>query len=201
MPVNTDGINPQNDATHFLEAHGYAAGIVPIKTLMLGDGSVMMTAASGVLQVGNGDPIQNTSGKISSANGTSATRALTGANGETITEGFTSEEVVLSLVGKTTDSVATILPANCFVSVTAYLTQTIDKVTSWEVGIAGTLEGFIPANTGLVAGTAVVGTGTLMGTFNPTAAKVRITVVGTQNDVGGKVRVSVYWRKLTAPTS
>ena len=126
--------------------------------------------------------------------------------GETVVRGSVTEEITLSTVALTTDSVANLLPADAVIeSVTAYVTTTITNATNWSVGDATTAARFISAETTLVAGTSIVGllhvdqTGAA-GPKQDSAAKIRITCTGSQPDAGA-VRITVQYRQHTGPTS
>ena len=136
-------------------------------------------------------------------------KVIRGAHGQTWTQGFLMEEITLSTVGLTTDSVANLLPADAIIeAVVARVTTTITTTTNWAVGDPTTSARFSSANATLVAGTTSVGlnhqkgavTTDAAGPTQTTAAKVRITCTGA-NPGAGKIRVTVFYSVFVAPTS
>lgn len=120
--------------------------------------------------------------------------------------GVISEEITLSTVGLTTNSVADLLPANSIIeAVVARVTTTITLTTNWALGDPTTAARFNPASASLAAGTNSVGlthvdqTGAA-GPKQVAAAKLRITCTGA-NPGAGKIRVTVFYRQFAAPTS
>jgi hypothetical protein len=133
-----------------------------------------------------------------------------GPNGSHTKYGHVTEEVTLSLVSATTDSVANLLPADSIIkTVSVYVTETISGggVTSFSVGDATTANRFIN-NLALASGSAEAGirqwstvlNAALNGPRQNAANPVRITTNGgipTQ----GKVRVVVFYETFVPPTS
>lgn len=121
--------------------------------------------------------------------------------------GSSTEEVTLSTAGATTDSVANLLPANAeILAVTARTTTTITTAVNFTVGDATTAARFVGTNTGVAAGSTVVGlahrqpdVAATAGPVQETAAKVRITCDTTPG--AGKIRLTVYYRLYVAPTT
>lgn len=121
-------------------------------------------------------------------------------------DGFAIEEITLSTVGTTSDSVANLLPANSVIlGVTARITAAIVTATNWKLGDATTSGRFTAANSTLTLGTVESGPSVCVdqtGAAGPrqvAAAKLRITTTGTPS--AGKVRVCVHYRTFVAPTS
>jgi hypothetical protein len=136
-------------------------------------------------------------------------KSITTANGASWTWGASSEEITLSTVGLTTDSVANLLPANSIIeAVVARITTTITTTTNWAVGDGTTSARFSSANATLTAGTTSVGlnhqkggvTTDAAGPTQTAAAKVRVTCTGA-NPGAGKIRVTVFWKTYVPPTS
>jgi hypothetical protein len=119
--------------------------------------------------------------------------------------GQASELVTLSTTGTTTDTAASLLPANSILeAVVARVTTTIAGATNWRLGDATTAGRFSAASTSLTAGSTAVGTvqADQTGAAGPrqtTAAKLRITTTGTPT--AGALRVTVFYRQFVAPTS
>lgn len=133
----------------------------------------------------------------------------TGANGEAAGMVVNSENIVLSTVGLTTDSVGNLLPANSIIlAVAARVTALITVTTSWALGDATTAARFAAANSTLALGTTAVGLQAMQGSVSTdatgpvqaAAAKLRITCAGA-NPGAGVIRVSVVSFQLTPPTS
>ncbi len=130
------------------------------------------------------------------------------ANGGQWIRGQISEEITLSLVGATTDSVADMLLANSIIeAVTARVTATIATATDWKLGDAVQAARFLAATTDLVIGTTKVGLAHAdptvatanLGPVQSAAAKLRVTCTGTPT--AGKIRITVFFRQFVAPTS
>jgi len=139
---------------------------------------------------------------------TTLSSSLSGANGESITYGQTTELITLDTGGTTTDSVANMLPANSIIDgVVCRVTTTITTATDWSVGVSGAAERFVSQAVGLTAGSTSVGLdhmggGVVNEATGPTqtaAAQLRITTTGTPG--AGAIRCTVFYRTLTAPTS
>lgn len=132
------------------------------------------------------------------------------ANGAQRVHGQISEEITLSTVGTTTDSVANLLPANCIIeSVEARVTQGITVATDWKLGDSVQAARFLAAqsgaqlNAGATAGgfahrDPTVATANL-GPVQAGAAKLRITTTGTP--AAGKIRVTVFYTQFVSPSS
>ena len=132
----------------------------------------------------------------------------TTANGASASIKAVSEEITLSTIGATSDSVANLLPANSLIlAVVARVTDTIVTATAWKLGDGTTAARFTAANNTIIAGTTDIGivqwsgaiTTLVAGPSQPAADKVRITTTGTAS--AGKVRVTVFYLELVAPTS
>lgn len=141
----------------------------------------------------------------SSVNGTLTQK---GVFGELGTIGQASEEITLSTLSGSTDSVAFILPANALIlGITARITVAITGATAWSVGDPTTTARFITSNTDLIVATTKVGLNHLKGSVTTeaagptqtTAAKVRIATTGTPT--AGKIRVTVFYISFTPATS
>lgn len=138
---------------------------------------------------------------------------VTGPNGSYLNHGASViEEITLSTVGATTDSVASLIPGNCKVLfVGCYISQTISGggVTSIQIGEALTpsatrfgTTATLTAGTGLVAADCWKGSvaADADGPLMYSSAQIRITAVGgipTQ----GKIKVVVFYEEMVAPTS
>lgn len=133
-----------------------------------------------------------------------------GPNGERCIRGRVSEEITLSTIATTTDSLTNILPANSIIeAVVARVTQAITTATDWKLGDATQAARFCAAQstTQLNLGATVVGlahrdptvANANLGAVQSTAAKLRITTTGTPGS--GKIRVIVYYTQFVAPTS
>jgi hypothetical protein len=127
------------------------------------------------------------------------------ANGAQWTHGQSSELLTLSTSGTTTDTAASLLPANSIIeAVVARITTTITTATDWKLGDATIAGRFSAANATLTAGTTQVGLVhvDLTGTSGPrqtAAAKVRVTTTGTPG--AGVIRITVFYRQFTAPAN
>lgn len=139
---------------------------------------------------------------------TTLSSSLSGANGESVAYGQTTELITLSTGGTTTDSTANMLPASSIIdAVVCRVTTTITTATEWSVGVSGATERFISMNVGLASGTTAVGIDHMAGSIasdatGPTqtaAAKLRITTTGTPG--AGAIRCTAFYRTFTAPTS
>lgn len=133
---------------------------------------------------------------------------FTGANGQLMQIESASELITLSTSGTTTDSATNLLPAGAILlAVTARVTTTITTATDWKLGDSTTAGRFCGAQTGLTAGTTVVGLSHQQGSIatdaagpvQSAAAKLRITTTGTPG--AGAIRVTVYYIVLTPSTS
>lgn len=122
--------------------------------------------------------------------------------------GYITELITLSTSGRTTDSSANLLPADSIIeAVTARVTTAITTATQWRLGDATNSDRFCDYQSGVSAGSTVVGLNHLdeataspsVGVVNTTAAKLRITT--NANPGAGAIRVVVYYRKFVAPTS
>lgn len=132
------------------------------------------------------------------------------ANGAEWRQCSISEEITLSTVGTTTDSAASLLPANSIIeAVVARVTQSITVATDWKLGDSAQAARFTAAQSGaqLNLGATVVGLNHAdptvatadLGPVQSSAAPLRITTTGTPS--AGKIRVSVFYRQFVAPTS
>lgn len=143
-------------------------------------------------------------------------------DGSKFVDASVTEEIAVSLVGDTKDSVANLLPANSMIlGAVARVTEAIAStpfvagdplaeppvpdtpagvITGWKVGSVADDDGLVLAQATLDAGTIVVGTGALVNTLNGTAGKVRLTKVGDAA-TAGKVKVTVFYRQFTPATS
>lgn len=133
---------------------------------------------------------------------------LQAPNNSQWTRGYTIEEITLNTGGTTTDSAADLLPANSIIeAVVARVTVTIATATDWKLGDSAQAARFTAAQTGLTAGTTVVGLNHAdptvatanLGPVQSAAAKLRITTTGTPS--AGKIRVIVFYRTFVPPTS
>jgi hypothetical protein len=121
--------------------------------------------------------------------------------------GQISEEITLSTGGSTTDSAASLLPANSIIEgVVARVTETITTATDWALGDATQAERFLAASSNLTAGDTEVGlahrqpsVADAAGPVQAAAASLRITTSGTPG--AGKIRITVYFSTFVAPTS
>lgn len=132
------------------------------------------------------------------------------ANGAQCVNEQISEEITLSTVGTTTDSVANLLPANSVIkAIVARVTQSITTATDWKLGDATQAARFLAAQSGaqLIAGATAGGFAHLdptvasanLGPVQSAAAKLRITTTGTPG--AGKIRVTVFYTQYVFPTS
>jgi hypothetical protein len=122
------------------------------------------------------------------------------------TQGYMTEEILLSTSGTTTDSAANLLPANSVIEgVTAEVTQTITTATDWKLGDATTAGRFTVAQSGaqLTDGAQVVGlvhrdpsVVSAAGPQQAAAAKLRITTTGTPG--AGRILVTVFYSQFAA---
>lgn len=129
------------------------------------------------------------------------------ANGAFCVWASISEEITLSTSGTTTDSVASLLPANSIIdSVETFVTVAITGSFSvWNLGDATTAGRFV-ATTGVLTGGQVglvhmagnIST-TAAGPTQASAAKVRFNSDAAAT--AGKIRVTVHYRQFIAPTS
>ncbi len=117
--------------------------------------------------------LESTTGLTEDADGIQQT-----ATGAQWKRGSMSEEVTLSTVGTTTNSVANLLPANSIIeAVVARVTQTISVATDWKLGDATQAARFTAAQSGgqLVLGATVVG----LNHADPTVASANLGPVQT----------------------
>lgn len=130
---------------------------------------------------------------------------LTTPNGGSWTRGYLSEELTLSTIGTTTDTVGNLLPANAIIeAVVARVTVAITTATDWKLGDATIAGRFAAANAVMTLGSTSIGTvhADQTGTSGPrqvAAAKVRVTTTGTPG--AGKIRVTVFYRVFVPPAS
>ena len=111
-----------------------------------------------------------------------------------------SEELTLSTVGLTTDTVANLLPANSFIlGVLARVTVAITTTTNWALGDSGAAARYLAATTAMTLGTTKVG-GAAGYFFQAAAAKLRVTCT-VANPGAGKIRLTVFYLELIPPTS
>lgn len=110
------------------------------------------------------------------------------------------EEVTLGTGALTTDTTANLLPANSLIlGIIGEVTTTITTSADWKLGDASTADRFTAANSTLTAGTISYPSGAHWDhskaagytPYQASAAKVRITM-GTSNPGAGKVRVTVF---------
>jgi len=122
--------------------------------------------------------------------------------------GQASELLTLSTSGTTTDTSANLLPANAIIdAVVARVTTTITVATNWKLGDATQAGRFTAVQTGLTAGTTVVGllhadptvATANLGPVQAAAAKIRVTTTGTPS--AGQIRVTVFYRQFVPPGS
>lgn len=170
-------------------------------------GSFTALSASGNLAV-TGTSVLTGAATVTGVLTTATSSVKNGANGEQAIQGYNSEEITLSTVGATSDSVANLLPANSVIdAVVVRITQAITTATDWKVGDATQAARFAIANVTLALGTTAVCMAHLdptvasanLGPVQSAAAKVRITTTGTPG--AGKIRVTVFYRQYVAPTA
>lgn len=126
------------------------------------------------------------------------------------TMGWTVAEelVTLNTGGTTTDTSASLLPANSLLlGVTATVVTTITTASTWSVGDGTTAARFVNAHSTLTAGTQVVGLLHLAGNVSTTAAgptqasAVAVRITTDVNPGAGKIRVAVFALTFGAATS
>jgi hypothetical protein len=134
--------------------------------------------------------------------------SITTANGGVWKLGHLSENLTLSTSGTTTNTSASLLPANSIIeAVVAYVTTGITVATDWKLGDSTQAARFTAAQTGLIAGSTVVGLNHVdptvatanLGPVQTSAATVRVTTTGTPG--AGAIRITSFFRSFTAPTS
>jgi hypothetical protein len=122
--------------------------------------------------------------------------------------GQASENLTLSTGGTTTDTSASLLPANSIIeAVVARVTTTITTATNWALGDSAQSARFLTATTDLTSGTTKVGlnhadptvASSNLGPVQSSAAPVRVTTTGTPG--AGAIRITVFYRQFVAPTS
>lgn len=188
-------------------------GTVPARSLVFDSlrigGIELFESPAGTLSVGTQHQDANSNANLAVSTARGRYRVLDGTHGETVTEGWLTEEITLSTTGKTTDSSADLLPANSeSLGLVWYVTESLDHGTSLAFGDPTTAGRFATGSTGLTAGSSGVGLAHREGSIatdatgpvQTTAAKLRITLTGTQNGTG-KVRVAHHVRIYGAPTS
>jgi hypothetical protein len=119
-------------------------------------------------------------------------------HGATYALGYSEQLVTLNTTGTTTDTTsATFIPANSWIMGCTYrITTTITGATAFDIGDTVATSCFFSGESTLTAGT----TGeVLLCDENDTAAKVRITTTGTP--LTGEIVVTLFWIRMTAPTS
>ena len=134
-----------------------------------------------------------------------AGRGVETANGARWVFGHLSEEITLSTVGTTTNSVTSLLPANAIIeSVVWRVTQAITTAANFSIGDPTTGARFASASIGLTLGSTGVGlvhvdqTGAA-GPRQTLANNLRVTC--NVNPGAGKIRATVFYRSLRAPQS
>jgi hypothetical protein len=160
--------------------------------------------------IGSGTPGAITGTALNSTGGNAFGGAATYSSAACETSFATT---TLGTGATTTDTGLNCLPANSVIdAVVARVTTTITAAcTGWELGDASTAARFSSNNTTLTAGTTTDAThiGTFnntgiasatTGTWQATAAKVRITCAGG-NPGAGAIRIIVFYHTSTAPTS
>lgn len=204
-----DPIAVSNSFVRALVERGYDPGTVPIKSILLGDGSVLLTAASGALSIGNGDPAGNTSGNVScalvnSTNVTPASKSVVTATGATWTMGSVTEVVTIAAAASTDSTIS--LPANSVIrAVTGKVKTIIPTAATFTVGDPTTAARFA-TGVAVAAGTQFVGilqadqTGAA-GPIQATAAKVRITPDAQPATATGVVSITIFYDTFGAPAS
>jgi len=122
--------------------------------------------------------------------------------------GQATELLTLSTSGTTTDTSANLLPADAIIdAVVARVVVTIGTATNWKLGDATQAGRFTAVQTGLTAGTTVVGllhadptvATANLGPVQTAAAKVRVTTSGTPSS--GQIRITVFYRQFVPPGS
>lgn len=163
------------------------------------DGAATLTGAvttGGALTAGGA---VTSGGDVDTANTTASAVKKNGANGQSVEIGEVSEELTIAAAATTASTIEIPIDSVCL-GIACRVTVVIPTATDWDIGITGDTARF-GATIAVAADTTHINPGDVL--FDPytSATTLLITPQASPGAATGKVRISIFYMKLTAPTS